>query len=133
MVQARLEARGLDISRAIKEGRYLRLDVADCLSNFLVDGWPNEARFWDVATSLVMKAARASTGEHPRVAACGDGACTLWQEGRGDAAVRLEQLWDEVGKTYDVAIFCGYSMPRGDEHAGIFQDICAAHSAVHSR
>jgi DNA-binding NarL/FixJ family response regulator len=132
-VQARLEARGLDVVRANKEGRYLSLDVADCLSNFLIDGWPDEARFWDAATSLVMKAAKASTSAHPGVAACGECAPVLWREGRGDAAVRLEQLWDDVARTCQVDIFCGYSMSRGDQHAEIFQRICAEHSAVHSR
>jgi DNA-binding NarL/FixJ family response regulator len=132
-VQARLEARGLDIARAINEGRYLVLDVAACLSNFLVDGWPDEARFWDGAIALVMRAAKASASEHPWVAVCEECAPILWREGRGDAAVRLERLWDDVARTCQVDLFCGYSMTRGDRLPEIFQRVCAEHSAVHTR
>ena len=130
---AMLEARGVDIDRAIKDGRYQAVDVPNCFLDFLVDGWPNEARFRDAATFLVMKAARAATSEHPRVAACGDGTSTLWREGRGDAAVRVEQLWDDLAIAYQLDIFCGFPMSPGDEHTDIYHKMCAAHSAVHSR
>ena len=33
---------------------------------------------------------------------------TLWAQGEGSAAIQLERLWDEVAKTCDVEILCGY-------------------------
>ncbi len=67
--------------------------------------------------------------------ACGECAPTLLAEGKADAAIRLEQLWDEMAKSYDVDILCGY--PLGSfhriPHSQAFQRICAEHSAVYSR
>jgi hypothetical protein len=59
----------------------------------------------------------------------------LWAEGKADAAMRVEQLWGEVGQTFGVDILCGYALSsfqgQQDEHA--FQSICAEHSAVYSQ
>jgi DNA-binding NarL/FixJ family response regulator len=131
----RLQAHGLDIAAAIEQARYCSLDVADVLSRFMVDDWPDSVRFLEVASDLIATAAKAATGDHPRVLACGECAPTLLAEGKADAAIRIEQLWDQMAKTYDVDILCGY--PLGSFHhnrnSGVFQRICAEHSAVYSR
>jgi hypothetical protein len=65
-----------------------------------------------------------------RARTVGEGASVLWAEGKFDAAIRLEQLWDEVGKTFGVDILCGYAL--GDFHgekADVLQSICAEHSS----
>jgi DNA-binding NarL/FixJ family response regulator len=131
----RLRARGVDIDRAMEDRRCISIDPAAALSGFMVDGWPDEARFWKATSSLMMGAARASKSEHPRVAVCGDGAGGLVRDGRAQAALRLEQLWDEVARTYDVDVFCPYSAneSRSAEDTRVLEEICAAHSAVHFR
>jgi DNA-binding NarL/FixJ family response regulator len=133
-IRRRLQARGLDTERAIGEGRYLELDAAALLSSFMIDGVIDEAQFLSAATALIMKAGSAATGTPPRVAACGDGASTLWSAGKVDEALRLEQLWDQLACTYNIDVFCGYMAPgsRHDED-DVFQRICAAHSAIHRR
>jgi len=135
MLHQRLETLGLDIDLAIKEGRYIWIDVADSLSALMVDGWPDDARFRKVTATLIDAAVRASTCATARVAACGEIAPTLLREGRAGAAIRLEQLWDGLARTYDLDVLCGYSSRPAlhDEEHGIFQQICAEHSAVHSR
>lgn len=133
-VYQRLETRGVDVELAISQKRLLPMDVAETLATFMVDGWPDEARFWEGGHSLITDAWRASAGQHPRVAACGECAASLVRDGRADAAVRLEQLWDDFARTYNVDIFCGYSAQVArDDAAGAFARICATHSAVHSR
>jgi DNA-binding NarL/FixJ family response regulator len=129
----RLQSCGLDIDAALGEGRYVSLDVADTLSTFMVNGRLDEARFWKAATDLVLEASRASNGAHRRVAACGECAPTLWREGHAAAAVRLEQLWDELSRRHGVDIWCGYSLsaPLRDDEYKVFQQICSEHSAVH--
>jgi DNA-binding NarL/FixJ family response regulator len=130
----RLQAQGWDIDRAIKEERFLSLDVADVLSSFSVNGWPDETRFWKAAPSLILQAARASRGQHPRVSACGECAPCLLREGKTDAAVRLEQLWDELARTYEVDVFCGYSTEISvrNEDRSVVRRLCAEHAAIHS-
>jgi DNA-binding NarL/FixJ family response regulator len=129
----RLHERGIDISRAIDEGKLLLLDVTDALLTFMVNDRADETRFWNAATSLVMRAAKASRAEHPHVAACGECAPALWSGGNAEGAIRLEQLWNDVSRTYNVDIFCGYFLPNGHEHdVDVYERICVEHSAVHS-
>ena len=104
----RLLAEDLDVPAASDQGRYLSLDAADMLSTFMVNDLPDPVRFWEVTTALIMAARKATTRKPPRVAVCGDCAPLLWVEGKTDAAIRLEGLWDEIAKTEGVDVLCGY-------------------------
>jgi len=75
------------------------------------------------------------SGKHARVAACGEGAALLWVQGNTEAALRLEHLWDEIAKLYDVDILCEYPLAsfQGGMGSYVFDRLCAAHTAVHSR
>jgi DNA-binding NarL/FixJ family response regulator len=134
-LRQRLQACGIDLDRAIRDRRCLWRDMRAALSSFIVDGRVDEARFWNAASALMMEAARGSKRNPPRVSACGDGAATLLQEGLPGAAIRLEQLWDDVARTYNVDIFCPYSGHglRCDDENQVFRDLRTAHSAVHVR
>ena len=131
----RLQERGIDIDRTIREGRCLWRDVPAALSSLIVDGRVDEVRFWNAVSALIMEAARGSKLVQPRVSICGDGAATLLQDGLVETAIRWEQLWDDVARTYSIDIFCPYSshILRCDEESQIFCDLRAAHSAVHVR
>ena len=111
------------------------LDVADVLAAIMVDGWPDEARFWKATTTPVAAAAAASTCTPARVVACGECAPSLLKAGHAAAAIRFEHLCDELAAAYDVDMLCGYVFNPllRDEEDGVFQRICAEHSAVHSR
>jgi DNA-binding NarL/FixJ family response regulator len=131
----RLRARGIDLDRTIKDGRCLWMDVPAVLSTFMVGDRIDEGRFWSAASAVIMEAASFSRLTPPRVSACGECAPTLLHDGLVDAAIHLEQLWDEVARTLNVDIFCGYSCHglRCDEGSQVFRDLRAAHSAVHVR
>jgi DNA-binding NarL/FixJ family response regulator len=131
----RLQAHGLDIGAAIEQGRYIPLDAAETLSTVMVNDQPDPVRFQKAVSDIIMAAAKAAKGERPRVVACGECAPLLWAQGNAEAAIRVEHLWDEIAKRYDLDTLCGY--PLGGFHVEqdihIFQRICAEHSAVHSR
>jgi DNA-binding NarL/FixJ family response regulator len=131
----RLQEHGVNIVAAIGQGRYLPLDVAETLSTFMVNDLPDPVRFLKIAGDLVVAAAKAAKGEYRRVAACGECAPTLWAQGNADAAIRLEHLWDEIAKTYDVDILCGYVLKNSqrEQESHICERICAEHSAVCSQ
>jgi DNA-binding NarL/FixJ family response regulator len=131
----RLKTQGLDVDAAIQQGTYIQLDVAKTLSTFMVNDMPDSARFFEVVSGLIEAAAKATKREHSRVVACGECAPLLWADGKADAAIRIEQLWDEVGKTYEMDILCGYALNsfHGEEDQHVFQSICSEHSAVYSR
>ena len=131
----RLRADGVDVGVAIEQGSYISLDVADTLSTFMANDLPDPARFRRVAGDLITGAAKAARGERRRVAACGECAPTLLSEGKEEAAVLLEHLWDEIASRYNTSILCGYLSNEFQDSASshIFSSICAGHSAVHGQ
>jgi DNA-binding NarL/FixJ family response regulator len=131
---ARLQVQGLHVVTAIEQGRYISLDTAETLSTFMVNGMPEPVRFFNVTGDLLVNAAKIAKVEHPRVSACGECAPLLWAQGKAEAAIRLEHFWNEIAKTYNVDVLCGYPLGsfQGGMGSHIFEKLCAAHSAVHS-
>ena len=132
---SRLKEQGLDVDAATQQGTYIQLDVNKTLSTFMVNDMPDPTRFFPVVGGLIEAAAKAARQQHHGVVACGECSPLLWAEGKADAAIRVEQLWDEVGKTFGVDILCGYALSsfHGEEDEHVFQSICAEHSAVYSQ
>jgi hypothetical protein len=131
----RLHEHDVDVAAAIGQGRYISLDVADTLSTFMVNDLPDAARCLKVAGDLVMQAEKAAQREPSHVAVCGECAPILWAQGKADAAIQVEHLWDEIARKLEVDILCGYvlnSFQRKQE-SHVYERICAEHSAVYSR
>lgn len=128
----RLQEDGVNITAAMEEGRYIPLDVGETLSTCMVNDLPDSVRFRKVAGELVATGAKAAKGKPPRVSACGECAPTLWAQGRADAAIQFEHWWDEIARTCDVDILCGYVLNsfQIEQESHIYHRICAKHSAV---
>jgi hypothetical protein len=126
---------GLDIGAAIEQGRYIALDAAATLAKFMLHGVPDPVRLFRVLGDLIVTAADAAKGEKPSVAIFGEMCHLLWAQGKGEAAIQIEKLGNQLAKRYDVDILCGYSLHRlqGGMDSHIFERICAEHSAVYSR
>jgi len=125
----------LDISAAINQGRYIALDAAEVLSSFMLNGMPDAIRFMNAFGNLIRTAAKATELENPRVAIFGECVQLLWAQGNAEAAIQMEKLGNKLTKIHNVDIFCGYSVGsvEGEMDDHVFQQICAEHSAVHSR
>src|SRR4051812_22088667 len=61
-VAKQLKLRGLDLAPAIKQGRYCALDASDVLSQLMVDGWPNAARFSEIIGGIISGAEKSAQG-----------------------------------------------------------------------
>jgi DNA-binding NarL/FixJ family response regulator len=129
----RLQARGWDITAAIQKRSFISLDASDTLSTFMINDWPDPVRFLKVAGDLIRQAATVAKGKRPRVAVCGECAPTLWAQGKAEAAIQLEHLWDDVARRSNLDTLCGYllSDSQRKENGPIFKRICAQHSAVY--
>jgi PAS domain S-box-containing protein len=127
-IQRNLTAAGVGIAAAIEAGRYVVLDAADTLAKFIVDGVPNERLFMEHFGGVMAKLAHGGR----RVHAFGEMVSLLWAEGNRHAAIRLEELWNELGKSHRFVLFCAYPLALfGDEsHAVPFNGICACHTRV---
>jgi DNA-binding NarL/FixJ family response regulator len=104
----RLQAHGWDISAAIQKGSFISLDVSDTLSRFMVNDWPDSARFAKVVGDLIKGAVKAAERKDPQVAACGECGPALWALGKSEAAIRVAHLWDEIADSHGVNTLCGY-------------------------
>ncbi len=131
----RLQAYGLDIGTAIEQGTYIALDAADALPTFMLRGMPDSVLFLKLLGDLIGRAAQAAKGEQARVAIFGEMCHLLWAEGNAEAAIQVEKLGNQLAKTHDVDILCGYSLSsvQGGMNSCVFQRICVEHSAVYSR
>ena len=129
-----LHAEGPDTRTATSQGRYIGLDAAEFISDFVANDMPDTGSFLKVVDDLIVVARKGVEGEHLRVAVCSECAHILWAQGKADAAIRLEELWNQIATTYDVDILCGYSPEslRCEEDSYTFRRICQEHSTVHS-
>jgi hypothetical protein len=57
----------------------------------------------------------------------------LWARGNRDAAVQVEQLWDELVRAHDLETLCCYRLtPAQRADGGTYKAICSSHTAVYS-
>ena len=127
-----LDGQGINVGTAIAENRYIALDAADVLSQFMGGDSPDEIRFTETIGSVIARASSASRHESKRVVAFGEMVALLWAEGQHEAALKLEKLWNDLAKTYSFALHCAYPMQgfsRQDLSESIF-NICAEHTAM---
>jgi DNA-binding NarL/FixJ family response regulator len=131
----RLKAEGVDTDGALHQGTYVSLDAADTLSTIMVNDLPDPVRFFGSIGGFIEAAARAAKSEEPRVVIFGEAVAHLQAEGNADAAIRFEQLGNDLRKTHNVDILCAYSLSNfhGKENKHVFESICAEHSAVYSQ
>src|SRR5918994_1255742 len=128
-IAERLQARGL-LDAVGGHDSYLALDAAKTLSRFMVDGAVDAALFMEVIGGIISRA--ADSGRQVRV--FGEMVALLVADGHPAAALRLEELWNDLQAHLGHAftLFCAYPMDHfgGGDHQAFFSDVCAAHSQV---
>ena len=131
----KLKARGVDTDGALQEGTYISLDAADTLSTIMVNGLPDPVLFFRGIGGCIEAVAKAAKSEPPHVVVFGEAVALLKTEGKADAAIRFEQLGNDLAKTHDVDILCAYPLSsfHGEEDELVLQSIYAEHSAVYSQ
>ena len=128
-LESELGARGIDVSGAAREHRYVALDAATTLSKFIVDGQPDAARFAEVIGGTIAKAQDACKCEHVR--AYGEMVALLWLAGRPDAALAVEKMWNDLARTHSFTLLCGYPIAAFDpSQAEQIGEIGKTHSQV---
>ena len=127
-IEQRLRSRGLDVDAASEQGQYVALDAHKTRTQFLDDGWPHEVRFVDVVGAAI---ARAGQGR-PRVHAFGEMVALMWAEGNHAAAIRTEQLWNDLATRLPFSLLCAYPIGcfGNAAHTPSFLQVCAEHSTV---
>ena len=125
---ANLTARGIDTAVAREQGRFIVLDAHETLSRFMVDGMPDAALFSDVVGTVIARAIE----DHRNVRAFGEMVALLWAEGHREAALRLEELWNELARKKPFSLLCAYPISAFRKQGDVTSllDVCGAHSHV---
>jgi len=128
----KLEDQGFDLARITADGRCIVVDASETLSRVMVGGMPDPARFSEIVGGVIARAASAATGDNRRVVAFGEMVALLWAEGKSEAAVHTEKLWNQLARTYSFSLRCAYPMQGfcREEHSDALMRICAEHSGV---
>ena len=129
-LQSSLEASDVDIALAIRQQRYLPVNVSELLAKAMVNGCPDPFRYLDAAEDLLTDVTRRATDHHAGVAACGEGTSIFWTHEHVEAAIQLERLWDEIAMSRQVAVLCAYPLAARDESVPAVRRLCAEHTAI---
>lgn len=128
----RLAELGFDTDLLAKTGRYTGLDASELLALIADGGWPDPARFVAEFSPILSSARLSSKRSRPRVAVFGELVAILHAEGNTDAAIALEELWNELLKSEPVNLMCAYPIHEfpDERHGEALRKIFSAHSHV---
>jgi DNA-binding NarL/FixJ family response regulator len=129
-LECRLQASPVDITRAIREHRYIPVNVSALLAQTISNGRPDPARFFDAAGDLMANADRHTPAPHRRFAACGEGTSLFWAHGLIEAAIQLEHLWDKIAAIRQMDLLCAFPLAVREESGQAVRSLCAEHTAV---
>jgi len=125
----RLREHDLDPGEFLKSGQLELHDAELTLRKFMRNDTPD----WDDfrrAAGAVFERVRAFGRGTTR--AYGEMVNLLWQEGKQEAAIRLEEYWNELARLYPFSLFCSYMLDVHHDHAydGPLEEIGRTHSDV---
>jgi signal transduction histidine kinase len=127
---AALRTRGFDPDSLVQMRRLTMLDARQTLNAFMAGGMPDRACFHAAMSAAL--AAASQGGIAGGVRAYGEMVDVLWRDGRPQAAIRLEELWNELAETRAFTLLCAYPMSNFDQEsdAALFEHVCRAHGRV---
>ena len=108
-----------------ERGQLIFLDAEETLARFMADGMPQWHAFHEVIGGLIAQVRL----QYPAVRAYGEMVDILWQEGRREAAIRLEEFWNELTRLQTFSLFCAYAMDHLDpaSYSGL-ESVCRTHT-----
>jgi hypothetical protein len=120
-----LEAEGVPALEAAQRGQLVVLDAEETLARFTAHGMPD----WQTFHALVGGVIAKLRLDYPTVRAYGEMVDVLWQRGERDAAIRLEEFWNDLATLQTFSLFCAYYLDNLD--AAAYQPlecVCKVHT-----
>ncbi len=111
-MQRRLVAADVDIETAELTGQFIFLDAANILLHLVEDGMPNQNAFDQVVGSMI-----PIIPTKP-IRAYGEMVALLWADGNVTGALKLEKLWNNLGRRRNFLLHCAYPSSVTGYHEG---------------
>jgi hypothetical protein len=127
---AELEARDRDPDALERTGKLRRAEAEQLLEEFMEAGLPSRERFEQVVGGLIDQL--AASFPNTTVRAFGEMVDVLVQRGEEQAALVLEELWNDLARRRSVALLCGYRLDIFDVEVqkGVLPELFKTHSHV---
>jgi hypothetical protein len=126
-LEGHLAAAGAATDRLVEQGRLILVDAEEALSQFMVAGRPDRARFDSAMGSLV----RTLTAGGQKLRAYGEMVAILWDAGHVNASIELEELWNDLLSRTTFSLYCVYPASSADGHESPARgDVCRLHSDI---
>jgi hypothetical protein len=107
-IEEHLLGRLIDCVRARREGDLIMLDAEETLGQFMIGDRPDDELFEQNVGVIIEQAVDGRGGSAAR--AYGEMVDLLWKEGRSEAALAVEILWNKLIVRHGFSLLCGYSM-----------------------
>jgi signal transduction histidine kinase len=125
-----LRHRGFDVRRAAARGQLMLVDADTLLASFMDHGRPNA----ELCRAAIGGVLRDFHSRVPRVTirVFGEMVDVLCRTGNVSGALELEELWNDLARTYNFSLLCGYSMLTfaSESHTESVSSICRLHAHV---
>ena len=123
---------GIDVRSTAREGRFIMFDAKETLETFMVDGMPDAQLFQESVGQILIETKKKAISKDQGLTVFGEMVAVLWDEGNRKAALKLEQLWNDVLNDRAFHLHCAY--PRwafnSEGHDSGMESICHNHSHV---
>jgi hypothetical protein len=127
-LEDRLLSRNFDLDKARKSGCYIVYDASETMAKFIVDGLPDKPLFEDVIGGVV----KSALARNKPVRAFGEMVALLWKEGNQEGVAKLESLWDDLIRNFNISLYCAYPRMQFDKsiHGNMLSEIDRLHATV---
>jgi hypothetical protein len=126
---ARLRADDLDPGTFLKSGQLELHDAELSLRKFVRNDMPDWEDFRRAMGAVFERVGAFGRGT---IRAYGEMVNLLWHEGKRDAAIRLEEYWNELARLYPFSLFCSYMLDAHHHHTydGPIEEIGRTHTDI---
>jgi hypothetical protein len=124
-----LRGRLIDVERAQRVGDLIVLDAKQTLARFMRDEMP-DANAFETSVGRLIEDLTKGRSQQTMIRAYGEMVDVLWKQGRGEAAIRLEMLWNKLANQYGFALLCGYAVGNFYKQTKAFEEVCGLHTHV---
>ena len=127
-IERGLREQGIDIRTSRDSGHLRFLNADETLSRFVRDGVVDADLFQGILAEILP----AGSADATRVHLFGEMVSLLALQGNGEAALKLERIWNAVADGTDMSLYCAYPIRAFSKRTAkeLFDLICNEHTLV---